>query len=362
MKDTLRIAGVYIGTIIGAGFASGQEVLQFYTGYGWWGILGTLVTVVLYPLLGYYLVVLGKRVQASSHRGVIYHICGKYLGFVIDLLLAFFLFGVGVIMVAGSGSLFEQQFGFQPAVGYAIMAVLVIIALLLSLQRLLDVISILTPFAFILVIILAVYATFTANTTGVDLEAVAHTQEQLASSYWLLSAFLHVSFNVAITVSIMAIIGATEKNHTAAKRGAVLGGVVLGVIALVINLAMYFNIDDLVGTDMPMLIIADQVSPFVGVAMSIVLLAMIFNTAVPTLYTFTARFFTVDTPRFRIAAIVVGAVAFGLGFVGFTDLVNTVYPMLGYVGFVIFGAMAVNLIRTKRAESKVSESTVPSDE
>lgn len=362
MKDTLRIAGVYIGTIIGAGFASGQEVLQFYTGYGWWGILGTLVTVVLYPLLGYYLVVLGKRVQASSHRGVIYHICGKYLGFVIDLLLAFFLFGVGVIMVAGSGSLFEQQFGFQPAVGYAIMAVLVIIALLLSLQRLLDVISILTPFAFILVIILAVYATFTANTTGVDLEAVARTQEQLASSHWLLSAFLHVSFNVAITVSIMAIIGATEKNHTAAKRGAVLGGVVLGVIALVINLAMYFNIDDLVGTDMPMLIIADQVSPFVGVAMSIVLLAMIFNTAVPTLYTFTARFFTVDTPRFRIAAIVVGAVAFGLGFVGFTDLVNTVYPMLGYVGFVIFGAMAVNLIRTKRAESKVSESTVPSDE
>lgn len=355
MKDTLRIAGVYIGTIIGAGFASGQEVLQFYTGYGWWGILGTLVTVILYPLLGYYLVVLGKRVNASSHRGVIYHICGKYLGFVIDLLLVFFLFGVGVIMVAGSGSLFQQQFGLQPAVGYAIMAGLVILALLLSLQRLLDVISILTPFAFVLVIILAIYAAFTADTTGVDLEAVAQTQEQLASPHWLLSALLHVSFNVAITVSIMAIIGATEKNHTAAKRGAVLGGVILGVIALVINLAMYFNIDDLVGTDMPMLIIADRVSPFVSIAMAVVLLAMIFNTAVPTLYTFTARFFTVDTNRFRIAAVFVGIVAFALGFVGFTELVNTVYPMLGYVGFVIFAAMAINLIRTKRSASRSPE-------
>lgn len=355
MKDTLRIAGVYVGTIIGAGFASGQEILQFYTGYGWWGILGTLVTVILYPLLGYYLVVLGKRVKASSHRGVIYHICGKYLGFVIDLLLAFFLFGVGVIMVAGSGSLFQQQFGLEPAVGYAIMAGLVIIALLLSLQRLLDVISILTPFAFVLVIILAIYAAFTADTTGVDLEAVAQTQEQLASPHWLLSAFLHVSFNVAITVSIMAIIGATEKNHTAAKRGAVLGGVILGVIALVINLAMYLNVDDLVGTDMPMLIIADQFGPFISIAMAIVLLAMIFNTAVPSLYTFTARFFTVDTGRFRIAAVIVGIVAFALGFVGFTELVNRVYPMLGYVGFVIFAAMAVNLIRTKRAESRATE-------
>ncbi len=355
MKDTLRIAGVYVGTIIGAGFASGQEILQFYTGYGWWGILGTLVTVILYPLLGYYLVVLGKRLNALSHKSVIYHLCGKYIGFVIDLLLAFFLFGVGVIMVAGSGSLFKQQFGLDPAVGYAIMAVLVIVALLLSLQRLLDVISIITPFAFVLVIILAVYAAMTADTTGVDIDAVARTQEQLASPNWLLSAALHVSFNVAITVSIMAIVGATEKNYQAAKRGAVLGGIILGVIALVINLAMYFNIHDLVGTDMPVLLVATQISPVIGLAMAVVLLAMIFNTAVPSLYTFTARFFTVDTRRFKVAAVVVGIVAFSLGFIGFTDLVNTIYPLLGYVGFVIFAGMAVNLFRTKRSETTPSK-------
>lgn len=351
MKDTLRIAGVYVGTIIGAGFASGQEILQFYTGYGWWGILGTLVTVVLYPLLGYYLVVLGKRVHALSHKSVIRHLCGKYLGFVIDYLLTFFLFGVGVIMVAGSGSMFQQQFGLAPAVGNAIMAILVIAALLLSLRRLLDVISIVTPFAFVLVIGLAIYAAVTADTAGVDLEAVAATQEQLASPHWLLSAFLHVSFNVAITVSVLAIIGATEPDFRAAKRGAVLGGIILGVIALVINVAMYTNVADLIGTDMPMLQIANDVAPWVGIAMSVILVAMIFNTAVPTLYTFTARFFTVDTRVFRIAAVIVGLVAFGFGFIGFTELVNTVYPLLGYIGFVIFGGMAINLIRIRRART-----------
>lgn len=360
MKDTLRIAGVYVGTIIGAGFASGQEILQFYTGYGWWGILGTIVTLILYPLLGYYLVVLGKRVKATSHKSVIYHICGKYLGVVIDILLAFFLFGVGVIMIAGSGSLFQQQFGLEPVVGYALMTMVVIIALLLSLRRVLDVISILTPFAFVLVIALAIYAAVTADSSGVDLEAAAATQEQLASPHWLLSAFLHVSFNVAITVSVMAIIGATETNHKAAKRGAVLGGVTLGVIALVINLAMYFNVHELIGTEMPMLVIATELSPVIGIAMAVVLLAMIFNTAVPTLYSFTARFFTVDTRSFKIAAVVVGVAAFGLGFIGFTDLVNSVYPMLGYVGFVIFASMAVNLIRTKRADARQRSATVES--
>lgn len=348
MKDTLRIAGVYIGTIIGAGYASGQEILQFFTGYGWWGILGTVVTMVLYPVLGYYLVVLGRRVKAWSHKSVIYHICGKYLGAVVDILLAFFLFGVGVIMVAGAGSLVHQQFGIEPIIGYALMTLLVILALLLSLRRVLDVISLLAPFAFVLIIVLAAYAAVTADTSGVDLEAVAATQEQLASPHWLLSAFLHVSFNVAITVSILAIIGATERNYKAAKRGVILGGVLLGFIALVINLAIYLNIDSLVGTDMPMLIIATDLHPGVGVAMSVVLLAMIFNTAVPTLYTFTARFFTVETRSFRIAAVVVGLAAFGFGFIGFTELVGTVYPLLGYVGFVIFVSMAVNLIRTHR--------------
>lgn len=360
MRDTLRIAGVYIGTIIGAGYASGQEILQFFTGYGWWGILGTLVSMVMYPLLGYYLIVLGKRVQARSHKSVIYHICGKYLGAVIDVLLAFFLFGVGVIMIAGAGSLFHQQFGIEPVIGYVLMTVLVILALLLSLRRVLNVISILAPFAFLLVIMLAGYAALTADTTGVDLEAVAATQDQLASPHWLLSAFLHVSFNVTITVSIMAMIGATEKNYRAAKRGAVLGGLALGGIALVINLAMYFNIDDLVGTDMPMLMLATEIHPGVGVAMAVVLLAMIFNTAVPMFYSFTARFFTVETKSFRIAAVVVGLVAFGFGFIGFTELVGTVYPLLGYMGFIIFAAMALNLIRYTR-RSKTAPTAVSHD-
>src|SRR5699024_2810461 len=52
----------------------------------------------------------------------------------------------------------------------------------------------------------------------------------------------------------------------------------------------YFNIHDLVGTDMPVLLIATQISPVIGLAMAVILLAMIFNTAVPSLYTFTTVF------------------------------------------------------------------------
>ena len=68
-----------------------------------------------------------------------------------------------------------------------------------------------------------------------DLEAVAATQQELASPHWLLSAALHVSFNACDYGEYPGACGATEPNYKAAKRGAVLGGILLGIIALVIN-------------------------------------------------------------------------------------------------------------------------------
>lgn len=43
-KQSIQIALAYMSVVIGGGFASGQEVLQFFTGYGLIGIAGTLVS------------------------------------------------------------------------------------------------------------------------------------------------------------------------------------------------------------------------------------------------------------------------------------------------------------------------------
>lgn len=36
--NVIKYAGAYIAFIIGSGFATGQEIIQFYTSYGIWGI------------------------------------------------------------------------------------------------------------------------------------------------------------------------------------------------------------------------------------------------------------------------------------------------------------------------------------
>ena len=108
MKKSLQIGGAYIGLIVGAGFASGQEILQFFTSYGAWGMMGTVIATLLFALVGMRLAQLGSRLQTVSHKDVIYHICGKRVGQAVDLIITSCVFGVTVVMIAAAGAVFEQ--------------------------------------------------------------------------------------------------------------------------------------------------------------------------------------------------------------------------------------------------------------
>ncbi|SPU53046.1 Uncharacterized membrane protein [Bordetella trematum] len=36
-SNIARIAMAFVGVVVGAGFASGQETLQFFSSFGYWG-------------------------------------------------------------------------------------------------------------------------------------------------------------------------------------------------------------------------------------------------------------------------------------------------------------------------------------
>lgn len=347
MKKSLQIAGAYIGLIVGAGFASGQEVLQFFTSFGWYGILGTIIATFLFAFLGMQIMQLGSHLQTTSHKEVVYKICGKYIGVGVDILVTFFLFGVAVVMIAGSGSIFEQQFGIEPIIGNLILTFLVIGTLCLNVKNVISIISLISPFLLILIFIITGYSILTSSTSLSELDTIAASQPSAAPN-WLVGGLLYVSYNIAAGISMLAVIGGTEKSEKVASRGGLLGGIGLGLLLLLINLGLFMNADHIIGADMPTLMLAVEISPIVGVLMSVALLGMVFNTAVGMLYAFTARFVKPETPRFKSSIVVIGLLAFGASFVGFTTLVGTVYPVTGYLGSVLIIAIIVSWISARR--------------
>ena len=74
MKKSLQIGGAYVGIIVGAGFASGQEIVLYFTSYGFKGIYGALLAMVGFSIVGMCVAQVSSKLRTSSHKDLIYQI------------------------------------------------------------------------------------------------------------------------------------------------------------------------------------------------------------------------------------------------------------------------------------------------
>src|SRR5690606_30215710 len=245
-KYAFQLAFAYMGVIIGGGFASGQEVLQFFTGYGLASIAGTLLAGFLFAFLGRQIAQMSTKLQAESHKHVLLTLFGRRAGPAMDRLLTFFLFGVGIAMLAATGSLFKQQFGLSPVLGGLFMTLLTVGTLCLNVKRIIGLLSAATPFLLFLVLIITAYSLFTTNTNMDELLAFAGRQETVAP-HWTLGALLYASFNIAVGFPMLAVISGRSGDERTTRLGGIIGGIGLGLLIMLINIALLYNLNQLQG-------------------------------------------------------------------------------------------------------------------
>ncbi|MDX1267772.1 MAG: hypothetical protein R3311_10445 [Oceanisphaera sp.] len=347
MWKILKIASAFIGIIVGAGFASGQEVLQYFTSFGYMGTAAAVVATALFAYLGMMLTWLGSRTGTLSHKNVVYQISGRYIGVIVDYVIIFTLFGVGVVMIAGAGSILNQQFGLDAYIGSVIMTLLMGATLMMNVQRVVALIGSITPFLVLALALICGYSLLTMERSFAELAPIAESVESTLP-HWFVSAINYVSFNIAVGAAMSLVMGGAEKNENIAKWGGLLGGAGVGVLIMVSHLAMFSQIDSIAGYALPLLKIIDGISPWLATAMSFVLFGMIFSTGASMFYAFVARFVEMRTPaanRFSIATLVIGFVA---SFAGFTQLVAFFYPLIGYLGLFLVGALIYAPFKLKR--------------
>lgn len=63
---------------------------------------------------------------------------------------------------------------------------------------------------------------------------------------------------------------------------------------------------------------------------------------------FSARLLPAGTRKFRVGSAAAGVLAFVGSLVGFVSLVGQVYPLFGYLGFLLIGAVVVGWLRVGR--------------
>jgi uncharacterized membrane protein YkvI len=342
--SALKIAGTYIGTVVGAGFATGQEILQFFNAFGVGGFWGIVLTTVLFIVLGYVIIELGFKLGAKSHLEILKETNGKLISRILDIMITFFLFGGLTAMIAGTGALFSQQLGLPSMMGGLIMAAITAVTVLSGLKGVINSISFVVPFLLVAVFGICIYSLINAPP---DMMAGATLPRNGLINNWFLAMVLYSSYNIILSISVLGPLGAHVKNRHSILMGAILGGLGLGLGSLLIYLAISGHIDAVRDLEVPMVFIAENISYPVLVIFTVILIAEIYTTAVGSLYGFTARFANIKkTPRAVIGTTIL---AFLASLFGFSNLVKYLYPLVGYAGvLLLIGLVRLLLFRGDR--------------
>lgn len=339
-----KIAATYIGTVVGAGFASGQEVLQFFGYFRFWGILSLLITSFLFYYFGKLILGLGKELKAESHLPIINYAGGKWLGKFIDYVIIFFLFGALTAMVAGAGSIMEEQLNMSAFLGNGIMVIATLVTVLAGISGVISAISFVVPILLLAVFGISIYAIYSAGFTFIPVALPGSP----AVPFWPLASLVYVSYNLVMAVAILGPLGMEAKNNRAVINGAFWGGIGLGFGALAILSAILVTLPQSARYDIPMIYIAGQISPLVQRIYSFILFAEIYTTAVGSLYGFVARLVSPKNVKVsRLVAIASSVCAMLASQVGFTNIVRTLYPVVGYAGLLMLGGLLYHRIISK---------------
>ncbi|PRA04481.1 hypothetical protein CQ019_09160 [Arthrobacter sp. MYb229] len=353
----LTYAGAIMAFLIGSGFATGQEILQYFTSYGYWGVFGTglLVLVLMtYVAVEFFVVGQAKKYDRPSH--IFRYYCGKHLGYFFDFFSILFVFLSFTVMVAGAGAVFEEHYGLSKFIGGIGLAVAVGISVWFGLKSLVDVIGKIGPLVVVVAIGLGLLAIL-RNPAGISeghqlLPGLDLTQ---ASTNWFMAGLSYVGFCMLWLAAFLTALGKTARSRKEAVAGGITGAVVFSLACVVVGLGLLANITRVGGTEIPMLVLAKDISPVLAAGISVMILAGIYTTAVPLLWTVSSRFFADKTLRFKYLTITLAVLGTVIGLMlPFSQMVNVVYVINGYVGVLLLALMVVKTISRAARRHPVS--------
>lgn len=344
-KRVFKMAGAFCAFWIGAGFATGQDILQFLSTSGAAkGISGAVIYSVLLGLFVYTLYGLGQKTQFSNPYEVYEYYCGKYIGQAYSWFSIVLLYGFYVLMLAGVGAVFNQYYGISAAAGMYCIALLALGTVLVGVEKFIDIIGVIGPFniAFLAAICIAALAVLVQQPEllAVNSDIIQAAGFPTISDNWLWSAILWAFTGLMFGCTFFVISGSACKSAKEAQLSGLFGvGAIFVVIALVV-IAEIVYVDVIKGQQVPTLAIAKQVAPVLAMVFAPILVVCIYSPVASILLVVTRKFAVDKTKKFN--AIAIGLTAIGM-FTGtllpFDQFVNNLSPLSGYVGMVLAAFM-----------------------
>ena len=350
----LTYVGATCALAIGAGFSSGQELLQYFVAYGWQMVLVALMFGIIFIYVNYQCAARGKQLALEDGTQIFEVFCGKYLGKAFNWFCGFFCYLSFIIMISGAGTTLSQQYGLPVAVGSAVMCVLAVIVAIAGLQGIVNVISKVAPVIIVLVLGIAIITLFNHGSAVPDgiaaIEAGAYdgVMEKVGHN-WFFAGLSYGGFMILWFVSFMANLGIASREKDDFRElvsGNVIGSLIYTIACVLCACALVSEINLTASQGIPNLVLAEQIWPPLATIFAVIIYAAIFTSACPLLYNAVTTVAKEGSARYRIVVLAGAAIALAIAiFVPYQGLVNVIYGYCGYIGAALFFIILVQGVR-----------------
>jgi uncharacterized membrane protein YkvI len=359
----LALCGACISFYIGAGFATMQEVVQYEASYGSLFPVVILVAAAIYVYTNISFATNGNRLKITrggdiyeTYCGVFGKKFGKVASVFFDYFSAFFCYMSFVVMCGGASSTVAQQWGLPVGVGAVVLTVVVVITVVFGLNGIVNALGKIGPVIIFMILLVSVITAITgapnyaSNVAAVDAGTYSDVMKQVGNGNPFMSGTSYGGFVILWFAAFLAEIGAKNKLKEV-NVGMILSTIFIFGAAAICCIALIGHIDATAAADIPALELAKQISPLLAQIFAIIICAGIYTSAVPLLWTGVRKIANEGTKKYKLVTVLGGILGCVIAcFVPYKGLINVLYGLNGYLGFILVFFMIIYDVKTRMSK------------
>ncbi|KIY21175.1 MULTISPECIES: YkvI family membrane protein [Mesobacillus] len=324
-----QIAAVYVGTVVGAGFATGREIVEFFSRFGIFGLLGVFIAGSILTYMGSKLMRMAASIGAHSYEEMNVHLFGRFFGRIINVLMLFMLLGVCAVMLSGAGAVFEEQLGLTKSLGILVTIALSLGVMIVGLKGVFAVNTFVVPMMILFSLILF---SLSVRLPGF-FEQIVYIP--YAEDGWkaVIGPFSYTALNLSLAQAVLVPVAAEIKDDQTVKWGGIIGGIALTVILLSSHLTLIM----LPGFDtfaIPMAVIMKQLAAGLYWIFVLIVYGEIFTSVIGNIYGLERQIQKhLKLPSMLIVSFLF-LICYFISLIDYGTLLSFLYPVFGYISLV----------------------------
>lgn len=334
MRNILKVTFVIVGTMIGAGFASGKEIDMFFFRYGMQGILGLCVSSILTGIIIQKVFQILKKYHYSSYEEFLSTISKrKNVNQIIKHIVQIFLFISFYIMVAGVSAYFEQEFQIPTIFSSIVMAILCYITFQNNIEGVISINSVLIPILISFIAYLGIKNFEFAHQNLWGQQNITIFNDSFLMNNWLVSCILYASYNSIILIPMLIELSQYVNSNKKIKIISFLCTSILLILGVCLFCLLLRGQTYIFELELPMIQIVKEFGTAYQLIYGIVIVAAIFTSAISAGYSFLKN--STKTPKgYQYCNLFLCFSSILVTNIGFSKLVSLLYPVFGVLGLI----------------------------